>query len=79
MAVRKVIMIAIQKNIKRNIIESSRLLVVNSITGKIWVPKKINNLVEDIKILSHFFRDIRIEYCNRLINGDANAMAKYVH
>lgn len=51
---------------------ASRILtsqkVVNFTGGKIGVSYDIINVMEDIHILTSFFQDIKIEYCNRLIN-----------
>lgn len=67
---------ALQKNINRIIIERDFQLVVNSINSKICAHKDIINFVEDIRTLSSIFREIRIMYCNRLINREANRMGK---
>lgn len=56
-------------------------MVVNFIHGKIPGPKEFN-LMEDIKISSSLFKDITIDYCNKLNNSDFEAMAKvfmYTH
>lgn len=76
LTVRETIMITIQNNIQITRTKSHSQLIVNFINSKICVPKKIINLVEYIKMLSYLFRDIRIEYYNILINGNANSMAK---
>lgn len=41
--------------------------MVNSIHGKIYVPKKIINLMEDIRIISSSFKDPSIDYCSKVI------------
>lgn len=58
---REAILMAIQKRIKSTIVQSTSLLVVNSINGKIDVPKDILNLVEDVKYLLARFSDTKIE------------------
>lgn len=51
-------------------------LIVNTINSGICVSKDIINLVEDIKLLTAFFLDIKIDYCNRLTCTKVDAMAK---
>lgn len=58
------------------IIQNDSHFVVNSVTDKICVSRKIINLIEDIRMLSYFSRNIRIDYYNRLINKDADMMVK---
>lgn len=48
LTVRRIVLMAIQKNLKKIIIESDSQQVVNSINRKIMAPKDIINLVEDI-------------------------------
>lgn len=54
-------------------------MVVLSLIAKFMFFKDIINLVEDIRILSIFFRDIRIKYYNRSITGDSDAKTKNPH
>lgn len=72
LAVREAILMAIQRSIQRIIIQRDSQLVVNSTNGKIRVPKDNINLVEDVKCLLNS----SLEYCNRIINMDADALAK---
>lgn len=69
LTVGKTIMIMIQKNLQ---------LVVHSIKDMICVSKNIINLVKEIKILSYFFSDIRIEF-RQLINKEADATTKNIN
>lgn len=55
---------------------SDSQLIVNSINEKLFFLKYISNLVKDISVLSSFFGDIIIVYCNRLINKETDAMEK---
>lgn len=72
--------IVIQKNLQTIIIQNDSQLVVNFILAKIAVPKEITNLIEDnIKILSSLFKDVRINYCNRLCNSDIDTTAKSIY
>lgn len=52
---------------------------VNSINGKISIPKDIANLTTDINYLRSPFKGSRIEYCNRLVNGEVDGLAKRTH
>lgn len=58
----------IQWKLNKIIIGSDSQLVVNTISGKNYVPKDTINLVGGILILTSFFQDIRSEYYSRLIN-----------
>lgn len=51
-SIRKAILVAIQKNLQRIIIENDTKLVVYSVHDKISIREDITNLVEDIKMLS---------------------------
>lgn len=69
-------MIEIQKNIQKITIEIDTQLVKSFINDKICIFKEITNIAKDINMLSNFFKDIVIEYCNRLINKDADICHK---
>lgn len=43
---------------------------------KDYASEDIINLVEYIRVLTSFFRDIRTEYFNIIVNRDADVMAK---
>lgn len=44
------------------------------------VPKKILNLVENIKcLLTRFFSNSNLEYCSWFINKDADVLTKKTH
>lgn len=60
----------IQQDIQKVIIGRDSQLVNNSTNDKICMPKEIINLEEDIRIFSSFFRGIKFECYNRLINRD---------
>lgn len=51
-------------------------LVINSIVGKMRVPK---DLVEDVGCLLALFMEGRIEYCNMFVNREGNVLPKSVH
>lgn len=75
-AVQDAILAAIQKDIRWIIIHFDSLAVVNSINGRIEVSKDIINLVEDVTCLLTHFSYSRLEYCNRVIKVDADALTK---
>lgn len=53
-------------------------LLVNAIHDKTSEPKEIFNLVEDINIVSSLFKEMIIDYSNRLNNNKADVMAKSI-
>lgn len=57
-------------------IESYSQLIINSINGKISVPKDVFNLIEDIRVLSNCCIDIGIESCDRSTNWETDATRK---
>lgn len=63
----------------RDYIESDSQLVVNGINDRACVLENIIDLVEDIRYTTPFFQDIKIEYSNRLINMETDAIAKVAH
>lgn len=63
--VRESIVMPMQKYIRKTINESNSQFIVRSINRKTWVPKDIINPVEDIRIITSSFQDIRLENCNR--------------
>lgn len=54
-------------------------MVRNFVNSKIYTSRDITNLIKDIRLLSYFFRNIGIDYCNRLINRVADMMAERAH
>lgn len=44
-----------------------------------FAPKEIVNLVEDIRKLLVLSRESRIEYCNSVINTEADILVKMDH
>lgn len=76
-AIHQAILMATQMD--TDYIHSDSQLVVNIINGRIAVPKEIINLVEDITSLLLYFKETRIEYCSRIINRDADTLAKRAH
>lgn len=52
---------------------------MNSINEKIHVTKNIVNIMKDIDCLLSFFKESRIEYCNRLVNRETNSLVKRAH
>lgn len=76
MAIGEAMVVTIHKKLQKIMIESDSQLVVNSINGKISVPKDAINLIEDIRVLSFCFIDFRIEYCDRSTNREADATRK---
>lgn len=79
LAVREVILMAIQNGGPRIIVQDDSQLVTNSINRKICVSKGIVNLAQDVKCLLSHFKDRRIEYSHRIINRDGDALVKRVH
>lgn len=53
--------------------------MVNAILVKSSVPKDIIHPVEDIRKLIQVHKDIRINYCNRVCNKDADRMTRSAH
>lgn len=74
MIIRELILMAIQKNLRRITIESDSQLIVNFINDKICLPKDIFNLVEDIRMISSQFRGIIKDYCHMIANKDADEL-----
>lgn len=72
----KVIIMVIQKNIQSLIVESDSQLGINFVNDRIFISKYIVNLVDDVRVLSSFFRDISIEYYNRQVNRDVDRMPR---
>lgn len=66
----------IHKCIQQIVIESDSQLLVNFLNGRIRVQKNIINSVEVVKCLLPCFNDRRMKYYNRVINKDANVLAK---
>lgn len=62
MTVREAIIITIQKGFSQIIIQSDFQLLVNSINGKVRIPKDIVNLEKDIKCLLTVL--VVVDYCN---------------
>lgn len=75
-AVREAILMAINKEIPKIIINSDSQVVVNTINGRTGIPKDIIILVEDIRCLLNHFKDSRLEYYCKRISRDADALAK---
>lgn len=67
------------QNLCMIIIESESQMVLNPIPDKIFVSKEIINLMEDIRMLSSVFKDIRIDYRHRVCTGEANKSAKHAN
>lgn len=60
LALWEVVIMAIHNRIKRIIVQSDSLLVVNSTNVKTRAPKDIVNLIEDVKYLSDHFSDSKL-------------------
>lgn len=77
--VSQAIIMAIKKNIPMFCIHSDSKVIINTINGKIDVPKDIINLVKDIRCFLSHIKESRLEYYNRTTNRDANTIAKRTH
>lgn len=49
------------------------------IHGKIFVSEEIINLMEYIRRLSLVMKDIWLEYCSKVYNGETNKISKMAH
>lgn len=59
--------------------ESDSRIAINVIIKWNKIPKLIRNLVEDIRILATYIRDIQFVYHNRKTNSLADNLAKSGH
>lgn len=75
-AVRCIILEVIMRGKPKVCINTDSQIVVNTLKGKISIPKEIINLVEDIRGLCCYFKDFVLEYCCRNNNRDADVIAK---
>lgn len=69
----------IQKQLAKVITESDSLVAIKAINGDINPPSHIGNLVEDIKIQTRVFKNIKFVYCSRSANGLVNMITKKAH
>lgn len=65
-------------NISRVYIQSDSLIIVNAVNDKSMVPKKIINIIENIRLPLLSIKEHRMEYCNRYSNRQTDALAKKV-
>lgn len=76
-AVCQVILMTIQRNIPKIIIQNDSQVVVNAINSKkelgYYKPRRVLNV-----FLTQFSKS-RLEHCNKIINRDAAAVAKMAH
>lgn len=77
--VRCAILAAISMGYSKVYINTDSQIVVNAVKGRIPVPKYIINLVEDIRRLCLYFKNIVLNYCCREDNKDADVIAKKTH
>lgn len=60
----------------RIIIHNDSQVVVNTINGNIGICKDNINIMEDIRCLLTHLKDVRLEYCSRIINKNANTFTR---
>lgn len=63
-------------HIPRICVQSDSLTVVNAVNGKSVVPKKIINIIEDIRLLLVGIKEPTVEYCSRNSNREADTLGK---
>lgn len=74
--VRQAAILTTKMHILKISIHSDSMIVVNAVNDKIVVRKNIINIIENIRLILLNITDYRMEYCNRNLNTEIDALTK---